>query len=177
MTTSLATTPAAIAPLTETEIRNETASGLAADLLERALQGPVDLLHITLLQILDSGLVSKGDSLGLFVDKLCRDGEQLRDQLSAFYPGCSHGRAQRLMRKCQTLPDQVNLYRQEQFWLCSDPGKLMQSEELIGAVFGFYREVNFLLRSIDQKQPDYRVEDRRGAPQRTPNPYQAIDHD
>jgi hypothetical protein len=177
MTTSAPTIPAAPAPLTDAEIKTETANALAADLLERALQGPVDSLPLTLIQIADSGLIGKEHDLKEHLERLCRLGEELTSLLSQFYPACTSGGGRFLIKKCQTLTEVVDLYRQEQFWMRSESSTLIQSEKLIGDVFKFYHDVHFLMLSIDKAQPGYRVVARCQAPQRTPNPYEAIDHD
>jgi hypothetical protein len=161
----------------EQEARKETAHGLAADLIERALQGEVSSLFITLLQIADSGLIDKQDVFRRGLDDLCRRGETLTSRLHKHYPASSSGGARHLLEKCKTLAEEVNLYRQEQFWLRDGPAALIESEQLISDIYSFYYDAEFLMRSIDQEQPDYRVESRYSVPQRTPNPYESIDHD
>lgn len=176
MTTTTGAAKNQPAPLTEQEIRNETANGLAADLLERALRGNVASMHITLVQIADSGLIGEDHDLRSQLDRLCNVGEELTGRLHKHYPLCWSGGARHLLKKCETLAEEVDLYRQEQFWLRSDPITFSQSEALIIEIYSFYRDVDFLMRCIDQQQPDDRVEDRCRVPQRTRNPYETIGH-
>jgi len=74
--------------------------------------------------------------------------------------------------RCKSLEDEVDLYRQEQFWLRRDNSSYIQAEQLITELYDFFAEAELLMRQIDQCQPGYRVECREKAPKKTVNPYQ-----
>lgn len=169
--------PVASKPPTPVEIRNETAAALAADLIERGLQSRFDDLYLTLLQIADAELIDKDSPSAGFLNRLCTAGEPLTDRLVNAFRATRTGGAFHLLKKCTSLAEEVDLYRQEQFWLGKTEATFLESEGAIRALYKFYSDAEFLLLQIDAAQPDYRVENRRKAPVRSPNPYETIDHD
>jgi hypothetical protein len=178
MIASLQSVPTENESLRSEEIRKETAYGLASDLIERGLQSTFwDLLH-ALIQIAESELIGKDDDFRVAVDKLYRDADTISSLLAKAFPVSEYGNAASLRRKsCRILADEVCFYRQEQFWTKNGAESLIQAEATISKLYGFFAGAEFLMRQIDQEQPDSRVECRCKAPARTPNPYESIDHD
>lgn len=172
MTTTAPVMPVA-QPLSREEIRRATNLSLAADLIERGLNGPLGDLHITLIQLADSSLLPENDTLRRPLERLCEKGEALTSQAGIIFPASRFGGAAKLrLSKCHDLPSEVDLYRQEQFWTRSALESLIQAENLIAEMFRFYAEAGSLMREIDDVQPNGSIIDRRRAPQYTANPYE-----
>jgi hypothetical protein len=158
-------------PLSRKQIKDQTSVSLVIDLLERGIQSPLNALHMMLLQIVDTGLLQSDDLLAGRVESLCNNCTDLVERARKVFPK-SYCEARPLLNKCSGLQQEVNLYRQEQFWLRSDRASLLASEELIRDLFGFYASVEefmYLLASTDEdtvygKMPS--------APTFEPNPYE-----
>jgi len=177
MTTNIAPTASESRPPTEEEQTREVKHATAADLIERGLQSRFGELFHVLLQIMDSDLIDKEDDFRRTVRRFYEEGDALSSRIFRLFPVSDCGGASHLRKKCRTLTEEVDLFRQEHFWLRSGGESLVESEALIRDLYKYYADVEYLMREIDQDQPDYRVESRCLAPKRTPNPYEAIDHD
>jgi hypothetical protein len=171
---AIATAPAESKGLSREEVKKQTAFSVANDLLERGLQSRIEDLHIILIQICDSGLLESNTSLEKFARHLSEKGERLVDRAREKYPRCFYVAREVMERDAPDLTRQVDFFRQEQFWRSEGRASLLESEELICALFSFYEEVAHFLRLLDGESGDICGLKRLPTPRFTPNRYESI---
>lgn len=159
--------------LTREQIRRETAGHLAGELLERALQGTFFDVHMTLMQIVDAELIEPGNILAESAEHLVKRGYELDECLRKQFPQCLHGGAWHLHKRVTTLQDEVDLFRQEQFWLKKGAADLLAAERLIKDVFRYFRDAEDLLIQHDA-EGKMTIWRRKRVPEYTANPYENL---
>jgi len=109
---AIATIPAESHRLSPEEIKQNTRLSLARDLLARALHSSSGDLHITLLQVLDAGLLDAQPLLVAELRQRADDAEKLTDRAREQFPFVCHGPARHLKKRpgCD-LAGEVDLYR------------------------------------------------------------------
>jgi|GEM_PF-1846780 hypothetical protein len=155
--------------------RRVTSIIVLADYLERGLQFSLRDLKIMLTQMRDSGLFDLGEPLGSEVRRLCDGAEALVKRVKETYPESSQGGASHLIRRRGLgLLQEVDIYRQEQFWRKEGAASLAASEILIAQLFRFYSEIESLMRQVDSFGEAGVSIPRSGAPKPVPNPYEKV---
>ena len=175
MEASLLIAPDRVDPTPDQVKRRVISIIVLVDFLERGLQLSLRDLHITLIQIRDSGLFDLGEPWGTEVSRLCDGAEALVKRVKEAYPESSQGGASHLIRRSGVgLLQEVDIYRMEQFWLNEGTASLAASEILIAQLFRFYSEIESLMRQADSLSEAEVSIRRSGAPKPVPNPYEKV---
>jgi hypothetical protein len=166
-------TASQVTGLPKEQIRNFTAISLVGDLLERGLKYPIDDLHQLLIQIADSGLLDSIEKLSNEIRELVVKADELQTRAWEFYPQSYRGGARHLIRRENVdLLQEVEICRQEHFWLNERKVSMADSEQLIGELFALYKDVEFFMRTVDSFGEAGECERKFSAPICPPNPYE-----
>ena len=152
--------------LTAKETQNITALSLAGDLLESALSKRLDVMHVLLVQIVDSGLVDGDIYIKGEVAKLSRKVEKLQDTLFSLFPKYNKFTQANLTGMGITsFLCQIDILRKEAYWSINEPVLQSRAEEFIHSLFNLYSDIDVLIAKMDSVQPEWHQSARAHAPQ------------
>lgn len=134
-------------PPSKDEVVAQCRQEIAADNLARGVRGTFSDLHLALMYVVDADMLAPDGVLTRMAKTLCDQGHKIEQQLTQAYPKTVGSGL--LKVDGANLHEEIDYYRQERFWTNRNLPSLLESEELIRALFAFFREVVQLLRYLD----------------------------